>query len=130
MFQKICSKMHPVSYTNIHHDVTDLVNQIVVENTNTWISWEKNITFLWNKKILNLCLIWHILRSYRFVVEVTFKFLLVLWSSLIDWDFSIFSNYQVCKYAIIIRIDPSFMVCFNVKILGNEMWNIVAYFYG
>ena len=29
--------------------------------------------FLWNKKILNLCFIWHILRSYRFVAEVTFK---------------------------------------------------------
>ena len=29
--------------------------------------------FLRNKKICNLCFRWHILRSYRFVVEVTFK---------------------------------------------------------
>ena len=33
----------------------------------TWISWERNIIFL------NLCLSWHILRSYRFLAEVTFK---------------------------------------------------------
>ena len=45
----------------------------MVKNTKTWISWERNIIFLRNKKILNLCLRWHILRSYRFVAEVTFK---------------------------------------------------------
>ena len=65
--------MHPVSCTNIHHDVTDLVNHGKVENTKTWISWERYITFLWNKKLINLCLRRHILRSYRFEVEVTFK---------------------------------------------------------
>ena len=37
------------------------------------IYWEWNITFLLNKKILNLCLRWHILRSYCFAVEVTFQ---------------------------------------------------------
>ena len=37
------------------------------------MSRERNITFLQNKKIINLCLRQHILRSYRFVVEVTFK---------------------------------------------------------
>ena len=31
----------------------------------------RSITFLWNKKNLNLCLRCHILRSYRFVPEVT-----------------------------------------------------------
>ena len=52
----------------------DLVNHGMVKNTNTWISWEWNIIFLWNKKILNLCFRWHILRSYRFAAEViTFK---------------------------------------------------------
>ena len=56
-----------------HCDVTDSVNHGVVKNTKTWISWEQNIIFLRNKKILNLCLRWHILRSYRFVAEVTFK---------------------------------------------------------
>ena len=68
--QKIHSKMHPVSRTNTHHDVT---NFGMVEITKTWISWEQNITFLRNKKILNLCLRWHFLRSYCFVAEVTFK---------------------------------------------------------
>ena len=75
MVQKIYSKMHLISCTNTHRDVTDLVNHGMVKNTKTWISWERNIIFLWNKKILNLCFKWHILRSYRFVVEVTFKHL-------------------------------------------------------
>ena len=66
-------KMYPVSCTNTHHDVTDLVNHGMVKNTKTWISWEWNITFLRNKKILSMCLKWHILRSYGFVVEVTFE---------------------------------------------------------
>ena len=65
--------MHPASCTNIHHDVTDLVNHEIVKNTKTWISWEQNITFLQNKKIHNLCFRWHILRSYCYVTEETFK---------------------------------------------------------
>ena len=65
--------MHLVSCTNTHHDVTDLVNHGMVKNTKTWISWERNIIFLWSKKILNLGFRWHILRSYRFLAEVTFK---------------------------------------------------------
>ena len=65
--QKIYSKMH------FHRDVTDLVNHGMVKNTTTWISWERNIIFLRNKKILNLCFRLHILRSYRFLAEVTFK---------------------------------------------------------
>ena len=71
--QKMYSKMQPVSCTDTHHEVTDLVNHRIVENTKTWISWEWNITFLQNKKILNLCLKWHILRDYHFAAEVTFK---------------------------------------------------------
>ena len=70
---KIYSKMCPVSFTNILHDVIDLVNRGMVKKTRTWISWEWNITFLQNKKILNLCLRWHILNGYRFIAEVTFK---------------------------------------------------------
>ena len=73
MVQKIYSKMHLVSCTNTHRDVTDLVNHGMIKNTKPWISWERNIIFLWNKKILNLCSRWHILRSHRFVAEVTFK---------------------------------------------------------
>ena len=68
----IHSKMHPVSWTNTH-DVTDFVNNGMVKNTKTWISWERNRTFRKNKTILNLCLIWHIFRSYRSVAEVNFK---------------------------------------------------------
>ena len=44
-----------------------------LKNTKAWISWERNIIFIRNKKILNLCFRLQILRSYRFVVEVTFK---------------------------------------------------------
>ena len=70
----ICgSKMHFIPCTNTHRDVTDLVNHGMVKNTKTWISWERNIIFLWNKKILNLCFRWHILRSYHFVAEVIFN---------------------------------------------------------
>ena len=70
---KIYSKMHFVSCTNTHCDITDLVNHGMVKNTKTWISWERNIIFLWSKKTLNLCFRWHILRSYCFVAEITFK---------------------------------------------------------
>ena len=59
-----------VSCTTTHHDITDLVIHGVFENTKNWILWEQNITFLWNKKVLNLFLRWHILRSYLFVVQV------------------------------------------------------------
>ena len=45
----------------------------MVKNTKPWISWEWNIIFQQNKKILNLCLRWHILRSCRFAAEVTFN---------------------------------------------------------
>ena len=51
------------SCANTHFDVTDLVNHGMVKNTKIWISWESNMTILWNKKILNLCLKWHILKS-------------------------------------------------------------------
>ena len=53
--QKMYSKMHLVSCINAHHDVTDLVNHEMVKNTKVWLSWEQNITFQQNKKILNLC---------------------------------------------------------------------------
>ena len=69
---------YTVSCTNTHHYVTDLVNHGMVKNTKAWISWERNITFLWNKKILNLCLRWHILRSYCFVVKVPLMSLFVV----------------------------------------------------
>ena len=55
MVQKIYSKMHPVSCTNTHHDVTDLLNCEITKTTKTWISWEWNITFLRNEKQRNYC---------------------------------------------------------------------------
>ena len=71
--EKIYLEMHLVSWTNIHHDIKDLVNHGMVKNAKIWISWERKIIFLWNKNFFNLCSRWHTLRSYRFVVEVTFK---------------------------------------------------------
>ena len=71
--QKIYSKMHCVSCTNTHRDVTDLVNHENIKNIKTWISWERNIIFRQNKKILTLCLRWHIRRSYCFIVEANFN---------------------------------------------------------
>ena len=59
--------------TLFHRDVTDLVNNGMVKDTKPWIFWERDITFLRHKKVLNLCLRWHILKVYYFVVEVTFK---------------------------------------------------------
>ena len=50
----IYSKMHLVSCTNTHHDVTGLVNRGMAENEKTWISRERSIAFLWNKKSLIL----------------------------------------------------------------------------
>ena len=73
LVQKIYSKMYIVPCTNTHCDVTDSVNHGMVENTKTWISSERNMIFLKNKKNLNLCHRWNILRSYCFVAEVTFK---------------------------------------------------------
>ena len=86
--QKIYSKMYLTSRTGTHRDVTDFVNLEMVKNTKTWISWEQNLTYLRNKKTLTLCLRWHILRSYHFEGEVTFK------------DFSkIFQNWpKACNY--------------------------------
>ena len=69
----IYSKMYLVSYTNTHCDNTDSVKHGMVKNIETWISWEQNIIFLQYKKILQLCLTWHILRNYHLVAEVTFK---------------------------------------------------------
>ena len=66
--------MHLVLCTSTHSDVADFINHGMVKTTKTWISWEPNITFLQNKKFFNLYLRWHILRSYCFVVEVTFRY--------------------------------------------------------
>ena len=71
--QKIYLKMYLVSCTDTHRDTTDSANHRMVKSTKTWISWERNIIFPQNEKILNLHLRWHIMRSYHFEAEVTFK---------------------------------------------------------
>ena len=45
------SKMHPVSCTDTHHNVTDFVNHGMVKNTKTWISWKRKTFSLRSKKI-------------------------------------------------------------------------------
>ena len=69
-----------LSHVLILITTSSLVNHGMVKNTKAWISWERKITFLRNKKNLNLCLRWHILRSYHFVVEVTFKVAEFFWN--------------------------------------------------
>ena len=61
--------------TLFHVLILIMASQIngMVRNTKTWISWERKIRFLQNKKIINLYRKWHILISYRFSTEVTFK---------------------------------------------------------
>ena len=90
--QKTYSKMHLVSCSNTHRDVTDLVNHGMVKNAKTWIS------FL---KILNLCFRWHILRSYCFVEEVTFK----------DWVFSKWAHQLILYERIIVLIFSKVISC-------------------
>ena len=53
------------------------------------ISQEQNITFLWNKKKINQCLRWHILTTYYFVAEVTFKYFIdcMYLGKIFDWRF-------------------------------------------
>ena len=63
--------MHPITCINTHLNTMGFVNHGMVKYTKPWLSREHNITFLWNKKILNLWLRWHILRSYCFVFEAT-----------------------------------------------------------
>ena len=65
--------MHPVSCRNTHHNIKDLVNHGMVKNTKTWNISRTEHGFSMKQKILNLCLIWHILRSYRFVADVTLR---------------------------------------------------------
>ena len=90
---------------NAHRDVTDLINHEMVKNTKTGISWERNIIFLQNKKILNLCLRWHILRSYHFVAKVTFK-----------------SELMVCKIAKLCygKSTRIFLECFSMQSLSGR----------
>ena len=64
--------MHPISCINTHHDVTDLLNHGMVKIQKLECL-EKEHNFSMKQKIPNLCLRWHILRSYHFGAEVTFQ---------------------------------------------------------
>ena len=102
-FKRYIQKCTFVSCNNIHHDFTDSVNHGMVKIAKTWISWEWNTIFVLNKKILNLSLRWHILRSYCFVAEVTFKeqYRTVFW--LIDHIY-LFCFFLICFHVIICQI--------------------------
>ena len=67
------SKMYLVSCADTHHDVTDLVNHELNKNKKNLNILRTKQNFSMKQKILNLCISWHILRSCRFVAEVTFK---------------------------------------------------------
>ena len=62
--------MYPSSWTNTR-DGTDLVNHAMVKNTKTW-NISRTKLFHETKKFLT-CLRLHILQSYRFAAEATFK---------------------------------------------------------
>ena len=111
--------MHLVSCTNTHRDVTNLVNHGIVKNAITWISWERNIVFLRHKRILNLCFRWHILRSYRFVAEVTFKgpnyatnvFLLIFSQKYLKSGVVVFLTLNICRK-------------FRISVISSSQWNM------
>ena len=52
MVQKIYSKTHPLSCTDTHHDVTDLINHGMVKDTKNLNSLRTEHNFSTNKKIL------------------------------------------------------------------------------
>ena len=121
--KKINSKMHPVSKTNTHHGVIiDLVNHGMFKNTNTWLSWEWYITFLWNKKILNLCLRWHILRNYHFLAEVTFK----NWMQKNRWKAEAIKNRLLLLFTVYI-IDVSNKLNKNLSVISLELIGVLTF---
>ena len=133
---QILNLLSPVSCTNTHCDVTDLVNYGMVKNTKTWIFWEQNILFLWNKKILNLCLRWHILRSYCFAVKVNFNnrfflnrfslyfnlFVLLFVLLSLAWSESQLHGYYKCYMETELRLGQ----CFLNKAKIFVHWNTIA----
>ena len=66
-------KMYPVVCTNTHHHITDLVNHGWVKIQKVEYLENRTYFFCKLKKFLNCASDDTILRSYRFLVEVTFK---------------------------------------------------------
>ena len=58
--------MYPDSCINTHHDVTHLINHVMVKKQKLKYLENGTKIFYEINKILNLCLRWHILTSYRF----------------------------------------------------------------
>ena len=65
--------MQPASYTNTYHDIKNLVNHGIVIKLKNLNILRTEHKFAMKQKKFNLCLRWHILRSYHSVAEVTFK---------------------------------------------------------
>ena len=117
MFQTIYLKMHPLSYVNTQHDVTDLDILLMFRNTKYWIPSKRNLTFLWNKKNLNI-------RNYCFVAVVTSKSLFFIvcylfkFSIRFSWIYSIVLL-PICINAItdvlsITQYQPNCTVCHTI----------------
>ena len=124
MAQKIYSNMHPVSCTNTHHDVTDLLYHSMAKDTKTWISRKWNITFVENKKILNLCLRLHILQSYCFVAEKTFKchYIIIVVHFFSSCEMCHLS-YSYCSILSLLKIHPNLPNLKSFKCLsGLSKW--------
>ena len=116
--------MHPVSCTNTHHDVIiNFVNHGMFKNTKTWISWEWFITFLWNKKNLNLCLRWHISRNYHFVAEVNFmNWMQKTLDTVIGEKQKLLTLHEGGRY----HIETSPLICSMVKLLVYLLYPLVS----
>ena len=127
MVQKIYSKMHPGWWTTTHQDVPDLVNYGgVVKNTKTWISPEWDKTFLWNKKIYNLCLWWHILRSRRFfsgtnLYKKVAGFLLYIKKRTLTQAFSCFLQNTHRRLLLSLKTAP-ITIAINVSHASYQKW--------
>ena len=113
---ELCFKIY------IQKCTTDLRNCGMVKNIKTWISWERNISFLRNKKFINLCLSWHILISYRSIAEVTFNrflFFVVLSSINFLLNFSFSQAYKVLV-CLVITIFMFYVSFFSISCLYSQ----------
>ena len=132
MVQTIYSKMHPVSWTNTHHGVTDVVNKV-------WLKIQKSkylengICFTKKLKIkINLCLRSHILRSYSFVAEVTLN----ISRNLIKGIFRTLSNNWNGAFRAIVSVFQKFILiklhlkalntCLLIKLIITEIRAVIV----
>ena len=127
-------KNAPCIMYNTRHEVTDLLNHAMVKNIKNWISWERNITFLRNKK--DLCLRWHILRNYRFcsggnLIKCVHKlgfFLFVLWVFYCGFKFKITPHVQFTMQLLDIENQLTKELLFR-KLIYPWYFSIFCYIY-